>query len=102
MNSYQDTTCAVKAKGSLSSWFRIITGVWIWTAFPRKYTPGSQFMEGVDPADPKCHAGKPSRRTSTNWSVGGLLRKQKLQQGTAAFGNTSHVRQVQLMHSADW
>ena len=26
-NTYHDTTCAVKAEGSLSSWFRIITGV---------------------------------------------------------------------------
>ena len=26
-NSYRDTTCAVKSEGSLSSWFRIITGV---------------------------------------------------------------------------
>ncbi|XP_072037001.1 uncharacterized protein [Amphiura filiformis] len=26
-NSYRDTTCAVKAEGSLSSWFKIITGV---------------------------------------------------------------------------
>ena len=26
-SSYRDTTCAVKSEGSLSSWFKIITGV---------------------------------------------------------------------------
>ena len=26
-NSYQNTTCAVKAEGSISSWFKIVTGV---------------------------------------------------------------------------
>ena len=62
---------------------------WIWTVFQRKCKPGSQFMESTDLANLRCHGEKSSRRTSTSWSVGGLFRKQKSQQGTAAFGNTS-------------